>query len=222
MTGAGAARQVVAWCRRLWERGLIAGVDGNVSVRLSADRVLVTPSGLPKADLRVPDLVEVTASGRVVRGRRRPTSELDLHLRIYRAAPGARAVVHAHPPTATGFAAAGRPVPTDILPETAVLLGDVPLVPYATPGTPALGDRVEPMVAGRVALLLANHGAVTWGATLAEAGTRMECLEHAARIVAAAEAVGTPRRLGAGEVAALRARSVTAAPDAPRPRGRRP
>lgn len=220
MTAAAAARQVVAWCRRLWEAGLIAGVDGNLSVRVSPERVLVTPSGLPKANLRAADLVEVTAAGRPVRGRHRPTSELDLHLRIYRAAPEARAVVHAHPPVATAFAVVGRSVPMDVLPETAVLLGDVPLVPYATPGTPALGDRVEPLVAGRVALLLANHGAVAWGATLAEAGSRMECLEHAARIIAAAETLGMPRRLDPAEVAALRTRPAASA-EAPRSRGRR-
>lgn len=189
--------------RRLWEAGLIAGADGNLSVRLGPDRVLVTPSGCPKADLTPADLVLVTLAGDRLGGFRQASSELDLHLRIYRHCPEAAAVVHAHPPTATALGLAGEGLPADLLPELTLLLGEVPLVPYAQPGTRALGDAAEPYLAGRSGLLLANHGAVTWGAGLDQARIRMESMEHGARIVLRARLAGRVNRLTAGQVRAL-------------------
>jgi L-fuculose-phosphate aldolase len=204
-----AGRLIVRCCRRLWEAGLIAGADGNVSVLLAPGRLLVTPRGLLKADLSPLDLVEVDLSGRHRRGFRKATTELDLHLRVYRQA-GCGAVVHAHPPTATGFAVAGKTLDAGVLPELLLLMGDVPLVPYASPGTPALGDLVEPMVRGHQALLLANHGAVAWGEDLAEAQRRMESLEHAARILLTARSLGRVNRLTRAQVAALKSQGGTA------------
>ena len=190
-----AARDIVLCCRRLWQAGLIAGQDGNVTVRYRPDRILVTPSGLPKADLVPEDLVEVDLEGRPLAGSRKASTELDLHLRVYRAREDCGAVMHAHPPTATAFAVAGEGIPANVLPEVAVLMGEVPVVPYATSGTPALGDALEPFLEGSEAVLLANHGAVTWGATLASARIRMESLEHAARILLAARSLGRVIRL---------------------------
>jgi L-fuculose-phosphate aldolase len=184
------ARAIVLCCRRLWQAGLIAGQDGNVSVRYRPDRVLVTPQGLLKSDLAPGDLVEVGLDGSHLGGSRLASTELDLHLRVYRRRPDCGAVVHAHPPAATGFAVAGEGIPADVLPEVAVLVGHVPLVPYATPGTPALGDAVEPFLGAHDAVLLANHGALAWGADLARARIRMESLEHAARILLAARSLG--------------------------------
>ncbi len=200
---AGAAQAIVRCCRRLWEAGLLAGVDGNVSVRLSEDAVLVTPRGLPKADLEVADLVQVGLDGTPLHGRRSASTELDLHLRVYRRRRDVGAVVHAHPPTATGFALAGEALPGDLLPESILLLGEVPVVAYATPGTPAVGDLAEPYLDGHEALLLANHGAVTWGRDLTQAQVRMESLEHVARIIVAARAVGRVNRLNPEQIAAL-------------------
>jgi L-fuculose-phosphate aldolase len=197
-------------CRQLAARGLIAGRDGNLSVRLGPDRILVTPSGLIKSLVTPGDIVEVDRSGRKRRGRRNPTSELDLHLRILSRRPDVGAVVHAHPPAATGFAVAGEEIPANLLPELIFLVGRVPIVPYGTPGTPELGDRVEPYLAEHDALLLANHGAVTMGRTLDQAWIRMESLEHAARIVVVARTVGRPRPLDAaavGKLEALRAQA---------------
>jgi len=190
-----AARDIVLCCRRLWQAGLIAGQDGNVTVRYQPGRLLVTPRGLPKADLVPEDLVDVDLEGRHLAGSRKATTELDLHLRVYRAREECGAVVHAHPPTATAFAVAGQGIPGNVLPEVAVLMGDVPVVPYATSGTPALGDALEPFLEGCDAVLLANHGAVTWGASLASARIRMESLEHAARILLAARSLGQVIRL---------------------------
>ena len=195
MTANAVARRMALCCRQLAAGGLIAGRDGNVSVRLGPDRVLVTPSGLIKSLLRPSDMVEVGLSGRQRRGRRKPTSELDLHLRILTRRPDVGAVVHAHPPAATGFAVAGEEIPANLLPELIFLVGRVPIVPYGAPGTPELGDRVEPYLAEHDGLLLANHGAVTMGQTLDEAWIRMETLEHAARIIMAARAIGEPQPL---------------------------
>jgi L-fuculose-phosphate aldolase len=198
-----AAREIVRCCRRLWEAGLIAGADGNVSVRLGPDRLLVTPRGLHKAELTPGDLVEVTLAGRRRHGSRLATTELDLHLRAYRRRGDCGAVVHAHPPIATAFAVAGEPLPADVLPELILYLGEVPLAPYATTGTPALGDVVEPLLSRHVAVLLANHGAVTWGPDLATARIRMESLEHSAKILLTARLLGRTTRLSPDQIDAL-------------------
>lgn len=199
----GAAEEIVRCCRALWERGLIAGVDGNVSVRLDPGRLLVTPRGCLKCELRSDDLVVVDPEGRRLDGSREATTELDLHLRVYRRRPDCGAVVHAHPPAATGFAVAGEGIPGDILPEITLLMGEVPLVPYGTAGTPALGDAVEPFIPNHDAVLLANHGALTWGPDLRVARVRMESLEHGARILLAARTLGTVTHLTREQIDAL-------------------
>ena len=183
-------RDVVTVCRRLYERGLVAGQDGNVSVRVAADTVLVTPAGMSKIDVRAGDLVEVSLGGAHQAGRQRPSSELAVHLRIYHRRCDAVAVVHAHPPAATGFAVAGEPFVARVLPEVMFHIGDVAVVPYATPGTEALADAFEPHLQGHEAFLMANHGATTVGPSLGAAHRRMENLEHAARILLAARVLG--------------------------------
>lgn len=195
--------EIVEVCRRLYERGLIAGPDGNVSVRLSDETVLVTPAGMSKVDVRPDDLVLVGIDGRRVAGYREPSSEVSLHVRIYSRRPDVGAVVHAHPPVATGFAVAGEGFESYVLPEMIVQLGVVPLVPYATPGTRSLPDECEPFMSAHDALLLANHGAVTTGPTLLVAHQRMESLEHAARITLVARQLGRVNELTPAQVAAL-------------------
>ncbi len=183
-------------CRQLAAHGLIAGRDGNLSVRVGTERVLVTPTGCIKALVTAADMIEVDLAGKPRRrSSRKPTSELDLHLRILRHRPDVHAVVHAHPPTVTGFAVAGEEIPANLLPELIFGVGPVPLVPFGMPGTPELGDRVVPYLEGHNALLLANHGAVTMGRTLDEAWIRMESLEHCARIIVAARSIGQPKPL---------------------------
>lgn len=204
MTGGLALRrEVVAVCRRLWERGLIAGPDGNVSVRLAPDRILVTPAGVSKVDVRAEDLLEVGLDGRHLRGSGRASSELKMHLRIYQRRGDVQAVVHAHPPTATGFAVAGEGFMACVLPEVIFQVGWVPLVPYATPGTEALADRFEPFIPDHDAFLMANHGATTCGPSLRIAHQRMESLEHSARILLTARLLGRVNTLSADEVQAL-------------------
>jgi Ribulose-5-phosphate 4-epimerase and related epimerases and aldolases len=195
--------EIVSVCRRLYERGLIAGPDGNVSARVSDETILVTPAGMSKVDVRAEDLVLVGTDGRRVAGYREPSSEVSLHVRIYSRRPDVGAVVHAHPPVATGFAVAGEGFEGYVLPELIVQLGVVPVVPYATPGTTSLPDECEPFMSAHDALLLANHGAVTTGPTLLVAHQRMESLEHAARITLVARLLGRVNELTPAQVAAL-------------------
>jgi L-fuculose-phosphate aldolase len=213
--GPAVRREIVSVCKRLYDRGLIAGPDGNVSVRTSADRILVTPAGLSKVDVTVDDLVELSLQGGHLRGSRRATSEIAMHLRIYRRRPDVNAIVHAHPPVATGFAVAGEGLPDCVLPEVIFQLGSVPLVPYATPGTDALADAIDPYLPDHDAFLLANHGATSIGPTLTMAHQRMESLEHAARILLTARLLGNVRPLTAAQVAAVVDARKRALPDAP-------
>lgn len=211
-------QQVVTVCRRLYERGLIAGPAGNVSVRLSADRILVTPSGLSKVDVTEEDLVELQLDGTRVAGRHAPSSEIAMHLAAYRARPDVRAVVHAHPPIATGFALAGEGLSGDVLPEVILQMGSVPLVPYATPGTAAVPEALAPILPNHDAFLLANHGATTLGGSLTEALQRMESVEHVATILLTARLLGRVNALGATEVSALLQRRGRPQPAAALPR----
>ena len=201
-----ALRKAIATvCRRLWERGLVAGQDGNVSVRLGRDRILVTPAGYSKVDVTPGDLVLLRLGGTKVSGNNAASSEVAVHLRAYARRPDVRAVVHAHPPTATGFALAGEPLPESALTEVGVLLGPIPLVPYGVPGTTELADRFEPFWSGHDAFLMANHGALTLGPDLRVAHQRMETLEHAARVVATARGLGHLQELEPGQLRTLRA-----------------
>jgi L-fuculose-phosphate aldolase len=200
---AGLRDHIALVCRRLWERGLVGGQEGNVSARLDADRILVTPAGFSKVDVTPEDLVIVSSDGRHVVGANRASSELALHVRAYARRPDVHAVVHAHPPTATGMALAGAAIPANVLPEIIVLLGSVPLVPYGMPGTSDVADRFEPFWAGHDAFLMANHGALTLGTDLRVAHQRMESLEQAARIVTTARTLGAVSELSEAEVRSL-------------------
>jgi len=200
-----AAKALAAAARRLHARGLLAGGEGNLSCRLPDGALLVSAAGVDKGALTARDIVRLDGEGRVRRAEagRRPSSEVGMHLALYAARPDVGAVVHAHPPAATGFATAGVPLPDDVLPEVPALLGTVALVPYGRPGTPALAAAMAPFVAGHQAFLLANHGATTVGTTLAQAVLRMESLEQAARILVAARVLGGARPLPPGEREAL-------------------
>ena len=213
--------EIALVCRRLWERGLIAGPDGNVSARLDDGRILITPAGVSKVDVRPEHILIVDSGGDVLRGDLRPSSEMKVHLRAYAVRPDVRAVVHAHPPTATGFAVAGEDFVVPVLPEIILQAGPVPLAPYLTPGTDALADAMVPYLAKHDAVLMANHGATTLGPSLAIAHQRMESLEHTARILLAARTLGRVRPLTTGQVRELEdAREAARRADAARPTGR--
>jgi L-fuculose-phosphate aldolase len=184
----------------VFQKGWIASNDGNISIRLDAERVLATPTGVSKGMMREEDLILVDMRGNKIAGRRERTSEIAMHLKIYELRPEIHAVVHAHPPVATGFATAGRSLNLGLLPEVVIGLGCVPLAGYGLPGTPELTEPMIPLIPKYDALLMANHGAVCYGEDVYQAYFRMETMEHFARITLVAELLGGPKVLPRGEV----------------------
>lgn len=189
--------------RRFYERGYVASTDGNISLRLDLQRVLTSPTGISKGMMAEGDLVITDLEGHKLSGSRNPSSELAMHLLIYRLRPDVSAVCHAHPPVATGYAAAGIPLNKAILCELVVALGCVPVARYGTPGTPELTEAIEPLVKGYDAILLANHGVVTYGPDLLTAFYRMETTEHYARVALVTELLGKQTFLSSIDVEKL-------------------
>ena len=198
-------REICIVGRWMYQREYIVACEGNVSVRLSDGRILATPTCMNKGLLEPADLVVLDPEGRQIEGSRKVSSEVLMHLLFYRMRPDVHAVCHAHPVTSTGFAAASRALDEALLPEVVIGLGKVPLVRYATPGTPELSATLEPYVEHYDALLLANHGVVTCGPDLLTAFYRMETVEHTAKITLIAENAGTPKLFSSREVAKLMA-----------------
>jgi L-fuculose-phosphate aldolase len=190
--------------RLLAEHELVCAAEGNLSARLDADRFLATPAGMRKGEMTPADLVIVDGQGRKVSGARAPSSELLLHLEIYRRRGEAAAVVHAHPITATAFTLAGRSLDVPLTPEAVVVLDRIAVAPYGMPGGPELAGTLAGIIERADAVLLDHHGAVTWGFDLIDAYNRMEVLEKTARTAAAAIAVGGLMPLPEHEVRRLR------------------
>jgi L-fuculose-phosphate aldolase len=193
-------------CRRLHAGGLLAASDGNLSVRLPSGLIAMTPSGVPKAKVQMGDLAHLTLDGDIISGR--PSSERAMHLAIYRAVPEAKAVVHAHPPTAIAWSVA-RPglaeLPSDALPEVILAAGRIPIVPMAIPGTEAMGTNLLPFLPAHRLMILARHGGLCWGEHMDEAAGGMERLEQVATILWKAETLGGAQPLAASDLAELRA-----------------
>ena len=192
--------EIIAAGRRLHDKGLITASQGNISVRTDAG-LLVTASGVGKGALTPSLVLDTDLRGRA--SRPGVSSEIHMHVAIYQRRPDVRAVVHAHPPSATAFAVAGLRLDSNLLAESVLLLGRVPLVPYAAPSTPTLAEMVGDAMREAQAALLANHGAVSVGETLDQALGRMETLEHLARVTLLARVLGEPQRLAADEVERL-------------------
>jgi L-fuculose-phosphate aldolase len=167
---------------------------------MDAERILATPTGVCKGMLSVDDLIIVDNQGNKISGRLERTSEIAMHLKIYEMRPDIRGVLHAHPPVATGFATAGRPLNLGLLPEVVISLGCVPIADYGLPGTPALTEPMLPLIPKYDAILMANHGAVCYGEDVFKAYFRMETMEHFARIQLVAELLGGPKVLPREEV----------------------
>ena len=184
-------RELVAVCRRLYDRNLIGAGEGNVSVRAGRGRLLVTPSGANKGFLAARDLVVVRDTDGSVVGRGRASTELRMHLAAYAARPDARAIVHAHPITAVALTVAGVAPPNDLMPEASVVLGDVAVAPFSTPGTDEVPRALAPLLAAHDVILLERHGAIALGRDLAQACDRMETLERVAQVALAARLLGS-------------------------------
>lgn len=221
------AAAIVAACRRLHARGLLAGTEGNVSVRLSETEMLITPSGADKASLEESDMVVASIADGTDRHsasyartagdagasdkRRRASSEIGMHRSCYQLRPDVGAIVHAHPPVATGLATAGKTIPANLVPELPVIVGPIALVPYARPGTPLLGEAMKPFIPGHEVFLLANHGVTAVAGTVEEALQRMESTEQAAHVLFVAQVMGGAGLLSHTEVADLAAMHPRAA-----------
>ena len=193
--------EIVLVGKALHEKGFVGATDGNISVRLGENRVLVTPSGISKGFLKPENMVVADLKGRVIysasEGERslHPSSEFPLHLQAYHQRPDVRAVVHAHPPIAIACSIAGISLDTPVIPEVVVTLGGIPTTPYATPGTSEGAEVIQDYIGERDALLLDHHGVVTVGETAMSAYLKMEKVEHAAQIILAAAQLGNVRPL---------------------------
>ena len=193
--------------RRIWQKGFCAGNEGNHSVRIGKERFLCTPTGLSKGWLEPEDIIVVDGEGRQVepnaRGRR-PTSEIKVHLAIYRVRPDVNAVIHSHPPHATAFAIAGIPLPEGVHPEAEVFLGKVQTAQYATPSTKELPDSLVPLIGPQTnTLLMGNHGSVSFSTTLIDAYYKLEILDAYCRILLLTKTVGRMNVLNRDQMAEL-------------------
>lgn len=186
--------------RRLWERGYVASNDGNISVRVDERRLITTPKSVSKGFMTADMMVVTDLDGKKLAGERDPSSELKMHLQVYRERPDAHAVVHAHPPTATGFAVAGIPLDRAVLAEVVTTLGSIPIAEYATPSTDELPQACSKYLKAHDGLLLANHGALAIGPDLFTAYYRMETIEHFAKISLVTRMLGREHVLSRAEV----------------------
>jgi len=196
--------EMVRAARLMHQRSLIAGHDGNISVRIGPNKLVATPSGVNKGFLHERDLVVVDLEGRKLRGDREPSSEMLMHLLVYQKREDVGSVVHAHPPHCVACTLVGLSLATPQVPETAFVLGAVPTAPYSTPGTPEVPTSIEPFITRSDAVLLERHGALAVGSDLWDAYNRLEALEHVAHILFLARNLGEVSPLGPDEVARLR------------------
>ena len=187
--------RIVEVGRRMYDKGLIAAMDGNVSIRTPEGELYVTPSGVCKGTMQASEVVVTDLAGKLVRGTGRPSSEIEMHVAVYAVRPDVFAVVHAHPPLATGFAAAGVPLSPALLSEVVLTLGCVPLMAYATPTTIELALTIREYARRYDAILLANHGAVALGRDALDAFYKMETIEHYAKINLVTKVLGRERPL---------------------------
>lgn len=196
-------QDLVRFGKMLHEQGFVAATDGNLSVRLDQRRILVTPTCFSKGMMRPEDMVIVDLHGKKLSGAYNPSSEIAMHLTIYRMRPDVGAIVHAHPCTATAFASAGIALDEPLCSEVVITLGSVPLAPYATTGSMELSDSLRPYIPFHDAILMANHGVVAYGEDLRRAYMRMEAVEHYAKIVLAVRQLGSARSLDSHELEKL-------------------
>lgn len=200
-----AAKEMVAIGKRLYENGLIIATEGNFSVRLDAQQILATPRGLCKGDLSTDDMVLVNISGKHLSGKRQVSTEIALHLEVYRQRQDVKACIHAHPPNCIALMLAGKQLDRPLLPEGVVLLGKVPTVPYARPSTQQVPQAIKPFIQQTDCLLLDRHGSLTVGGSLNEAYHKLELMEHTAAVYLKALTVGNVLELSREEVEALMA-----------------
>lgn len=187
---------------RMYDKSFVAANDGNISVRLGDNMLIVTPTGVSKGNMKPEQLVKMDLDGKVY-GNNLPSSEVKMHIEVYNQNPTLRAVCHAHPPISTAFAVAGIQLDKPILAEAVVNLGVVPVAKYATPGTEEVPNSIKKYVNDHNAVLLANHGLLTWGETLEQAWFRMESTEHYGKILLYVKQIGPAREFDCQQLAEL-------------------
>lgn len=193
-------QELVLFCGWLSRLGFTPGTSGNLSVRLNPERILVTPTGMSKGLIQESDMVIVDLHGNRISGTRRVTSEIGMHLAVYRQRQDVGSVVHSHPPIATAFACAGRSLDQMLCQEAVMTIGAVPLAEYATTGTDQVPASLSPFLANHDVILLANHGAISYGGNIAEAFMKMETLEHVAHVALVAQQLGSQRPLSSEQI----------------------
>jgi L-fuculose-phosphate aldolase len=197
------AREIERFCHLIYEKQFVAAQDGNISARLPDGTIMCTPTRCNKGFVQADDMIVIDARGNKVRGTRKVSSEIAMHLLIYEMRSDVQAVVHAHPACATAYAAAGIPLNKALISEVVLSLGCIPLTEYGTPGTPELTDALRPYIKNYDALLLANHGVVTYGVDLEDAFNRMDTVEHFAKISVFTRILGQERLLSPQDVEKL-------------------
>lgn len=195
--------EITRFCHLTYEKGYVASTDGNLSIRLADGNIMCTPTMCNKGFVTPEDLVIIDMKGNRIKGERKQSSEMAMHLLIYEMRPDTHAVVHAHPPCATAYAAAGIPLNKALISEVVLALGCIPLAEYGTPGTPELTNQLRPFVQNFDALLMANHGVVTYGANIEDAFNRMDTVEHFAKISIYTKILGRERLLSSENVEKL-------------------
>lgn len=193
-------QDIVEIGKRMYQKGFVASNDGNISVRISDKEILITPTGVSKGYMSPADMLKVDMDGRVISGSKKPTSEMKMHLSVYKKRPDVMAIVHAHPPVATAFAVAGKICEEIALPEVIFSLGLISLAEYGTPTTDELPRSIEKHLDNSDAILLSNHGALTVGKDLFDAYYKMETLEHFSNITLYARLLGGERALDRSQV----------------------
>ena len=194
--------QICDICHKMWQLGWVAANDGNVTVKLDEDTFLATPTGISKSFMEPDKLVKINGKGEILEALEgyRPSSEIKMHLRCYQERADVGAVVHAHPPTATGFALAHKPLDTYSLIECVIAIGAVPIAPYGTPSTDEVPESIAPLLPKHDVILLENHGALTVGSDLTTAYYRMETLELWAKTSFVAQMLGGEKEISRGNI----------------------
>ncbi len=182
-------------CGKVYKKEFVAATDGNLSIKLDDSKILITPTGKCKGDIQPEDLILVDMKGRVIEGTSKPSTEIKIHLLVYENRPEVNAVVHCHPPYATAFAAIGEGFTRPIFPEVILSIGKVPLCKYGTPSTEEVTESLKDHIDYAWALLLENHGAVTFGKDIFDAYYKMEKLEHTAKVLAIAKSIGREKSI---------------------------
>jgi L-fuculose-phosphate aldolase len=204
ITNSEAREAIIEIGKRMYNKGFVASNDGNISIRVGQNEIWTTPTLVSKGYMTSEMLVKVDLNGNILSGDNKPSSEIKMHLRVYNENPDVIAVTHAHPPVATSFAIAGIELDRAILPEAVVNLGTVPIAPYATPGSQEVPDSIAPFCRSHNAVLLANHGALTWGRDVFEAYFRLESLEYYATVLMyTGNIIGRANELSESQISSL-------------------